>query len=490
MRQSHKHTTLRILVKGGILTPSYLLKILRIAGMAGNTTIGFGSRQDVLFAVDKKHVVPTTNQLEKQGIEYMVSSSQTARRQNIVSSFASAGLQNATQWLTPGNYTHILAQFSHPHLLRINLADACQSMVPLFFGHLNFVASPQKHYWYLYLQLPNMDVRFMWPMLVYSTDIPALSKAIEELWAQKNNIQPDELVQELLSTTALNHKKMDAPLQYTQAFSPDYEGFGRMYESPDYWLGLYWRNNHYDILFLEDVCRMAIKCGIANVAITPWKSIVVKGIPESEKVNWLSLLGRYGITTQHSAFDLNWHLPYGNASALKLKQYIVKQFDKHDVCVQGLTFGFANESDIPFFSVMIKEVFPKQWMKHLGIARSYTILVSKGYDPNSGVYNVFEANCSKKMLPEVLSRATQTYYKQFISRYAPSLAMDEVRIDKVIAHQCPHCQTVYLPQYGDAALSIAPGTPFEKLPDDYCCPTCETEKRHFTLIDLAKHKIA
>ena len=44
---------------------------------------------------------------------------------------------------------------------------------------------------------------------------------------------------------------------------------------------------------------------------------------------------------------------------------------------------------------------------------------------------------------------------------------------------CPACQYVYDPELGDPDSGIAPGTPFEDLPDDWVCPECGLAKADF-----------
>jgi rubredoxin len=45
---------------------------------------------------------------------------------------------------------------------------------------------------------------------------------------------------------------------------------------------------------------------------------------------------------------------------------------------------------------------------------------------------------------------------------------------------CQVCGYVYDPALGDPDSGIAPGTPFEKLPDDWECPVCGASKADFT----------
>lgn len=44
---------------------------------------------------------------------------------------------------------------------------------------------------------------------------------------------------------------------------------------------------------------------------------------------------------------------------------------------------------------------------------------------------------------------------------------------------CAVCGYVYDPEKGDPDSGIVPGTPFEKLPDDWVCPVCGAGKEMF-----------
>lgn len=48
---------------------------------------------------------------------------------------------------------------------------------------------------------------------------------------------------------------------------------------------------------------------------------------------------------------------------------------------------------------------------------------------------------------------------------------------------CLLCGYVYDPQTGDEDNGIAPGTPFEDLPDDWKCPVCRVGKDQFVKKD-------
>jgi rubredoxin len=44
---------------------------------------------------------------------------------------------------------------------------------------------------------------------------------------------------------------------------------------------------------------------------------------------------------------------------------------------------------------------------------------------------------------------------------------------------CTTCAWVYDPAIGDPDSGIAPGTPFEEIPEDWTCPVCGVGKEDF-----------
>ena len=50
---------------------------------------------------------------------------------------------------------------------------------------------------------------------------------------------------------------------------------------------------------------------------------------------------------------------------------------------------------------------------------------------------------------------------------------------------CEICAHVYDEEKGDPACGIAPGTRWEDIPADWCCPECGATKADFTLMPCA-----
>ena len=50
-------------------------------------------------------------------------------------------------------------------------------------------------------------------------------------------------------------------------------------------------------------------------------------------------------------------------------------------------------------------------------------------------------------------------------------------------YKCSVCGYIYDPAVGDPDNNIPPGTPFEKLLDDWTCPVCGATKQEFDKIE-------
>ena len=50
-------------------------------------------------------------------------------------------------------------------------------------------------------------------------------------------------------------------------------------------------------------------------------------------------------------------------------------------------------------------------------------------------------------------------------------------------YECSVCGYIYDPAQGDPETNVPPGTPFEKLTDDWVCPVCGASKDQFDKVD-------
>jgi rubredoxin len=471
----------RVIVKGGVLSPGELKYICESLESLGLDTISFGSRQDILLP--KKTKKEDLSKFDKLTI---VGSDETGI-ENIVSSYVCADIFPNTSWLTGDRYLYLLEQFKSKSTLKINLTDPKQRLVPLFTGHINFIASAHEDYWYLYIRLPEWEKIEMYPALIYSWDLDKIEKAIENILQEEP--EDIETIFELVSDAVdTNNRTVDKPLEVPFYPFPYFEGMNKI-GMDKYWLGLYWRNNKYDISFLKEMCELCSENKIGKISITPWKSFVVKGIPRESKLVWEKFLGKRGINVRHSMLELNWHLPVANEDALNLKKYLVANFDQNDISTYGLTFGITDYSKTSYYftSLVVQKNKQPEKIGNFQTRDTYNLLYAKDFDPNSREYIMHVQDVDKVELPGLLMELSQLYFDQLGSE-KEEIATTEVQKEtrELKVYQCQDCFTVYNEAYGDITQNIPQNTRFENLPKNYKCSLCEAPKTSFKKVMLLK----
>lgn len=472
----------RIIVNGGVLSPAELQTIIEAAEKSGLKTISFGSRQDILFPQDVEVNSEYINDLK------LVAPDESGH-ENIVSSYVSSGLFSTTQWLTGDRYLYILEQFREQPDLKVNITDPNQRLVPLFTGHLNFIASTHEDYWFLYIRLPAWETMQMYPVLIYSWDIAKIAYAIESILQEEP--ETTQMIFDLvIDAIEMNSRTIDQSLIIPFKPFPYYEGMNRM-GTDKYWLGLYWRNNRYDIRFLKEMCTLCAACKIGKISITPWKSFIIKGIPKEFKLQWERFLGISGINVRHSLLELNWHLPVNNEEAVALKDFLVNAFNKQDISTYGLTFGITDYTRKAYYftAIVIEKNAPITQLLDFKIRDTFNLLYAKDFDPNTQIYKVHAQDVDIHELAGLLMELSRIYFEQLgvATIEEPSQKLKELKLE-VTVHQCTACKTIYDPEFGDTVNQIPPKTSFENLPQSYVCSLCESGKESFEKIVVTKAK--
>jgi flavin reductase (DIM6/NTAB) family NADH-FMN oxidoreductase RutF/rubredoxin len=81
---------------------------------------------------------------------------------------------------------------------------------------------------------------------------------------------------------------------------------------------------------------------------------------------------------------------------------------------------------------------------------------------------------------------TYAYYHIVKRGTAPKTAptyIKEEEVKKMAKYRCTVCGYIYDPEKGDPDGGIAPGTPFEEIPDDWVCPVCGAAKSDFEKVE-------
>ena len=468
----------RVLVKGGVISTGKFLQIMEIAKKAGNTAVHLGSRQDIIFHISDRSDIDEMCQAGE--IQMVAVAESTAHEsQNVVSSIVSCDLGKSTSWIHEGTYLQILESLGARHTLKINVTDPMQPLVPALSGDLNFVASRHEKYWFLFIRFPHSEKSVEWPALVHSRDVSSVSKEIES--ALENHAPMDLLALFAHVNTRVQpeNRMKDHSVEFPAYTSPAYEGINNMRGKDRLWAGFYWRNNSYDIEFLERIAGLCERTRNTRLFFTPWKSFLVKDIDPADILKWEIVIGRHGITMRHAAADLNWHIPLLDHRAQKLKTYIVRELDKRDIRTEGMTFSIQSKPANPFTTILIE---PQN-----GLRTRYRILYARDFNPNSNTYIEFDRDLFRSRLVHSIDFLCRRFYDEMPDTPAeqriPSVTNRDT--DNHYVYQCSHCKTVYDANIGSVFNGIPRGVDFDELPDTFVCSTCESPKADFTFVMAA-----
>ncbi|RYU96919.1 rubredoxin [Emticicia agri] len=477
---------IRINFKGGIASPAEMKAILTVATQAQVESVRFGLRQQMLLYVPHSFGKTFGKAMEALQIDYQVDANQ---HPNIVSSYVAEEVFQKGNWLTEGIYKDILDTFEYSPQLKVNISDADQSFSPFFSGHLNFIASPTPNFWYLYVRIPKSNALVSFKRLVFSNEIAKICQYLEEqlLIQQKTESREIEVLLENLPIAILAPLETELiPARFTL---PYYEGFNRYGKKT--WLGIYRRNESYPIDFLMKICSLCQETKIGEICLTPFKSLIVKGIQEVDRWRWSNVLSEFNINVRHAANELNWQIEDDSDTALQLKSALIRGFDAIDLRTFGLCFGIKTRPRTEVYAsiMLMKRRF--RLFNLIPLFSVYDISYTEDFNPNGRTKKYFSRGVWRFNVDEQLRRCVLKYNKMIAENQVKAAGLkDDHKTDEtpVLAtktvHQCPCCLTIYDKDFGDLLNDIPVGVPFEKLPDSYMCPTCETDKKDFKSLQV------
>jgi rubredoxin len=478
---------IKINFRGGIISPGDLYNILVAATKAGMYYVSFGLRQQLLLDAPAETIDILTEELERLDVRFEIDSDDFP---NIMSSYPAEEVFIHNTWLSEGIYKDIFDGIDYQPQLKINVSDSNQSFTPMLTGNINWVASAlSQHFWHLFIRFPKTNTIFEWNEMVYTNDVARLSKEIEKVIFQHkddfhdNAAAKGELLFQKIQLEKFITKPAEKPAVLPPFNLPYYEGLNRY--NNKYWLGIYRRDELFSIAFLKELCLLCLDTKIGQLCSTPWKSIIIKGIEEKDRRAWNRLLEKHQINMRHAANELNFQVEENSEGSLRLKQYLVKEFNNDDTRTFGICIGIKTrrKSEI-FSSILVKR---KPLLRFLGIELFYVydILCAKEFNPNERTGFVFSRNIPKFLLAEQLRRSILAFYAHRASQKVATEKKPIVKKDnsakpaKEYIYQCKHCLSVYDSKEGDKENNIAAGTVFESLPDDYTCFLCESKKADF-----------
>jgi len=470
-----------------------LYNILIAIGKAGVVQVRFGLRQQLLIDTDaigagiiKKELDALTISCEYNKDEFP----------NVMSSYPAEEVFITNTWLGEGVYKDIFDLLDYQPRLKINVSDSNQSFTPLLTGNINWVASPTaQHFWHLFVRFPKTNVVYEWKDMVYTNDVARMSKQIERLifenkatFYDNKQVNGDELYKLIQAETYIT-KPVENALKLPAFNLPYYEGLNKY--NNKYWLGIYRRDEMFDLEFLKEMCMLCLRTKVGQLCSTPWKSIIVKGIEEKDKQEWNILLAKYQVNVRHAANELNFQVEDNSKEAVAIKSYLVKYLSRDDIRTFGVCIGVKTRIKSEVFSSVLIRKRPLISIGKWGFFHLYDLLIAKDFNPNERTGVVFSKSNLKIWLPEQMRRAILSFYQhQSKVMKLPTVAAikKETIAEKKneVVYQCCDCLTVYDELIGEPDSGIVPATLFEQLPETYCCPMCEAAKENFKKIEKSK----
>jgi flavin reductase (DIM6/NTAB) family NADH-FMN oxidoreductase RutF/rubredoxin len=105
------------------------------------------------------------------------------------------------------------------------------------------------------------------------------------------------------------------------------------------------------------------------------------------------------------------------------------------------------------------------------------------HEMDVGTHTIFVGEIIESEVLNSGSPMTYAYYHQVkrgtTPKTAPTYRKEEKKPAASAKYQCKICGYAYDPEKGDPDGGIAPGTPFEDIPDSWTCPLCGANKDQF-----------
>jgi len=469
---------IKINLPGGFISAGDLYEILAVAENAGAQNVRFGNRQQLYFTIDAVQMEDMEMDMLRAGITYEVDGNEYP---NMISSYVCDTIFSQESWMREGVYKDIFDLFTYQPRLKINIVDRHQTFVPFFSGNFNFISADISNYWYLYIRFPKTSQFYCWPSLIYTDDIPLISKKVEEvilknkaLFYDKPDINEELLLELVTADMDLPLQAVDSELQLPEFQLPYYEGFNK-YANNKYWLGIYRRNEEFDIAFLKDVCNLCLKSRIGQLYTTPWKSLLVKGIDQASRNAWGVILDKYRLNVRHASNELNWQIEDLCTEGLALKQELVREFEEADLRTYRLSFAIKTQPKTGLPGSVIIKVHP---------SGAYEILHTADFNPNSKNYITYKVRVKRESLGRQLIGLCNSYYsRSAVESNVKDVKTEPEELSTIMSklYECEFCKTIYDSVYGDSINKIPAGTMFTDISSDYRCPICEADKNSYVL---------
>jgi rubredoxin len=372
---------------------------------------------------------------------------------NLISSQLAGGL-SGKDWAVAQDAYREIHQSLPPDLgIAVNLCHPAQAFTPLFSGRLNFIASEDPGYWFLVFRLQRQ--RHLFPSLIPSDLISVAISLVRKRLAA----DPDCSVLSLSSSLLENLPRLKTAPAFAPADAPAAPAAGFLRQDDGrFSLILDNRQQPWRWQTLQALADTARLQGLGQLYLTPQRQLLIKHLAPDTLAIWRRLCATLRLPLQGGR-DATWLLPPADPDALILSQ----RLDSREL--SGLSL--AINADPECGSMVLIE----SQRGFFGLRR-YRLSHKAGFDPRSPVIIEHASELSFSRLRQALV----DLQRQFVAtpaRDPQPLAMPLPQAPLPQRHHCRDCRSEYLAELGSPTLGIAPGTPFNHLPADWCCPLCD-----------------
>lgn len=464
------YQVIKVNCHGGILTLDILEKLIEVMVSADLHQLKFGLRQNIFIEFSSLLLPLLEKKLKEANIPYEIN---IEDKPNMVTSYPAISIFNSNSWLSENKIKQILSGLNYDPVLKINMGDSVQALTPVFTGNINWIASgAHTDYWHLFIRYPKTNTIAKWNEMIHTKDILRFSKVLEAaiLKFRLADGFPDDINTKLigeLKTEPVDSILNNEEIQWPDYILPYYEGLNKYNDG--YWLGIYRRDEWFQIDFLLDVIKLCKSTGIGELCITPWKSLIIKKIGDADRPKWIQLLNFHSINIRHSLNELNFQVEDINEDSLRLKKFIVKHLNEDDVRTAGICFGIKSRPKTEVFSnILIRK-------RHLiklgksGLLPVYDILLSKDFNPHARTGLVYRSSLFKYLLPEELHGCIREYYRNKIKMTDIAVVNQPITTltapsdsNTLYSYQCSRCKNIL-------------NDPSDLFEENLVCPVCHAQ---------------
>lgn len=376
---------------------------------------------------------------------------------NITTTAPVAGLDNTSAWLSEGAFGDLLNAFAVAPLRSVTLADPAQPYLPAFLGEITFLAMAERDLWRIRLALREAAEPWLLPGVVRSKDIPKAVQAIED--RVNSSVVSD--APDAMRALVEDLESLSLPAPSSAAYLP-----GR-YRSPPGALNITIPEDGLRSDFCLDLCVWAARRTGVSVGLTPWRTLLVRGVSESDRAELRALLIRRKVAEARGG----WRPYFFSSSRTDGTEWLCDALGARCPVDAGISIGVVSaNAPAPDVQVLVRKSPAALWGRIAG--QRYTVERCDSMNARAGQRIPVATGIHKRDLCAAVVRAIESITNspaETVAGTAPAIESAPVAAP---VHSCRSCFTEYDAAYGDPLGAIAPGMDFSAVPETWTCPVC------------------